>query len=1221
MKKIITILTFLLTSLLIAGCTNEISVPLTYSSNKTDINHMPTTNQLNGTQFEFNGLKYTYGAGSYVCGVVDNPEVVETIVVYTEFKNVRVYLSETNLNSYTNLKNIILFNTDIAYFGRNFIIDYVENMYLTDDFSSRTDFVNTHVKNLYYFSMTKSNVYNGELYNLVDSLAAMKVDNYYYNDEMDVFLKDQVTQLNNKQQYNVLGQKIEFNPVDINDCKFNRDTFIIHEALDFNKEILGTTNYPSGSLYLEDLYVYRNITSIDDRTLKINVGDAMGFSWEFNTPHLTAIALNTYSPSCTGFLEEVVVSNISASNGKTYMGSLRNTNAIRYYYMEEYGPVEDYSAPDTINLIYLPEEYLEYFPAITEDSSLMSKVVLYTQEDYDLYQRYQSSNGEIYSVANGTYKIDALEAGRLKATQLGHSIITDIPLDEQLRDYEIEGFYTPKMLVEVSNYADLYIPRNAILNNYLYEVSRYIFKYDNNYSMGTTWSNTSNYDKDSDTSTITVYHKNNDDPDTLYSKEVTVKHIDLPYSAGYLAVDNTMILVSSYQTNCTVEELLDTGLKLIFGETNVYYELSSDITLDTYCFDTNSKLYIEYNQINLYIKVDDIELVEIQEYTYEFLVDDEVYYTETIEQNLIPTKPTDPTKENHIFIGWEVDGQLYNFDYPLNKNQTLIAVFEEEIEAIYYTVTFDSDGGTDVNTQEIKEGELAYYSPLKPLKENYVFQYWSLNGEEFDFNTPITEDITLVAVWEEYTGPPFINTESLSEGYQILNEIYYTEHYSIERVLKTVSDYLLVKDKQKVFLYYSDIKPFITLDNGVITYKAYLNNQLLVEGTIKLYLIENSNLPFIAANNSDFHFTYIFTNVSNVGITMDEVFKVYAGVKTDITYNSSMFKHTTIEAPKASDIMTTLLQNDSLYATTISFNVKYFNSDVIKSDIKIFNTNNLKSVSTNYEGAITGEIYVDEDYVDTSDNLSDYTLTNTILFTENNTPEEALKLASKYMLYHNGKLVTDLDEFNFEFTLESDGLFYVYVYRGEELVVSNVGRMIKVINTKLDFISTYSTVTHIYTLVTLTQPSGFTADDYFEAYVTLFPSIMNFYQDYNLQNLTKETILTNTGIYKWNLTTYSYRTYFIVLENFDTNLDATYEIGVLGEFSFKSLDYAESKTMASTFVEDPEEERNFFEDIIYKIQNNVILQLIVTSISVVLLIGLAYLIFILFRNIYEWFTY
>lgn len=49
--------------------------------------------------------------------------------------------------------------------------------------------------------------------------------------------------------------------------------------------------------------------------------------------------------------------------------------------------------------------------------------------------------------------------------------------------------------------------------------------------------------------------------------------------------------------------------------------------------------------------------------------------------------------------------------------------------------------------QYIKKGETAT-KPISPVKAGYNFLYWPYNIEEFDFNTPIYEDIKLIARWK-----------------------------------------------------------------------------------------------------------------------------------------------------------------------------------------------------------------------------------------------------------------------------------------------------------------------------------------------------------------------------------------------------------------------------------------------------------------------------------------
>ncbi len=65
----------------------------------------------------------------------------------------------------------------------------------------------------------------------------------------------------------------------------------------------------------------------------------------------------------------------------------------------------------------------------------------------------------------------------------------------------------------------------------------------------------------------------------------------------------------------------------------------------------------------------------------------------------------------------------------------------------FYTVTFNSNGGTAVRSQEVMADGYAS-EPKSPEKEHFDFLEWQKNGEKFDFEgTRITENITLDAVW------------------------------------------------------------------------------------------------------------------------------------------------------------------------------------------------------------------------------------------------------------------------------------------------------------------------------------------------------------------------------------------------------------------------------------------------------------------------------------------
>lgn len=75
----------------------------------------------------------------------------------------------------------------------------------------------------------------------------------------------------------------------------------------------------------------------------------------------------------------------------------------------------------------------------------------------------------------------------------------------------------------------------------------------------------------------------------------------------------------------------------------------------------------------------------------------------------------------------------------------------EKPEKQYFTVTFDSNGGSEVQSLKIAEGG-SVTKPQDPQRENYVFDHWTYNSKEWSFETDtVKSDITLVAKWIEAT--------------------------------------------------------------------------------------------------------------------------------------------------------------------------------------------------------------------------------------------------------------------------------------------------------------------------------------------------------------------------------------------------------------------------------------------------------------------------------------
>lgn len=95
------------------------------------------------------------------------------------------------------------------------------------------------------------------------------------------------------------------------------------------------------------------------------------------------------------------------------------------------------------------------------------------------------------------------------------------------------------------------------------------------------------------------------------------------------------------------------------------------------------------------------------------------------------------------------------------------AVTGEELkdpEKNEFTVTFDSDGGTAVPEQTVKEGENATEPNPAPTKDEFDFVEWKKeDGTKFEFTTPITSNIKLKASWKKVV--PVTKVLSISERY------------------------------------------------------------------------------------------------------------------------------------------------------------------------------------------------------------------------------------------------------------------------------------------------------------------------------------------------------------------------------------------------------------------------------------------------------------------------
>ena len=123
--------------------------------------------------------------------------------------------------------------------------------------------------------------------------------------------------------------------------------------------------------------------------------------------------------------------------------------------------------------------------------------------------------------------------------------------------------------------------------------------------------------------------------------------------------------------------------------------------------------------------------------------------SQTVTEGSKATQPSNPTRNGYTFAGWTLNGSTYNFSSPVTNNITLVANWNEVVKN-NYTITFDSNGGSAVSSQTVAEGNKAT-QPSSPTRNGYTFAGWTLNGSTYNFSSPVTNNITLVAKWTQKT--------------------------------------------------------------------------------------------------------------------------------------------------------------------------------------------------------------------------------------------------------------------------------------------------------------------------------------------------------------------------------------------------------------------------------------------------------------------------------------
>ena len=119
--------------------------------------------------------------------------------------------------------------------------------------------------------------------------------------------------------------------------------------------------------------------------------------------------------------------------------------------------------------------------------------------------------------------------------------------------------------------------------------------------------------------------------------------------------------------------------------------------------------------------------------------------------------------DGYKFDNWYLDDKVFDFSTPIEKNITLNAKWIKdagsEVKIQKYTITFNSDGGSSVSSLEVEENGLVK-RPSNPIRDGYKFVGWLSNGKNYDFNTPVSGNLTLTAKWEKVNNTSNTNNDN-----------------------------------------------------------------------------------------------------------------------------------------------------------------------------------------------------------------------------------------------------------------------------------------------------------------------------------------------------------------------------------------------------------------------------------------------------------------------------
>lgn len=146
--------------------------------------------------------------------------------------------------------------------------------------------------------------------------------------------------------------------------------------------------------------------------------------------------------------------------------------------------------------------------------------------------------------------------------------------------------------------------------------------------------------------------------------------------------------------------------------------------------------------------------IPLYKVTFNVMGNNEQIRAQNVAEGGTATPPQDPQRPGYIFKGWWYvpdieqpnDSVLYEFKTPVTKDITLYARFNR-----LWKVTFYGENGLPTRDTVMVETDSILRTSPHPYRAGFAFKGWSdsVTGNRYELGQPVTDNITLLAVWNE----------------------------------------------------------------------------------------------------------------------------------------------------------------------------------------------------------------------------------------------------------------------------------------------------------------------------------------------------------------------------------------------------------------------------------------------------------------------------------------